>query len=222
VYGSAAETTAGIQSIMVRCDDCHVFSEEMAGPHGAAVGVLIDPEYSQTEYANPTPLASQWAATGTDRVICMKCHPLEWDYETSPTVTPKANPVHARHFYYSHRYHGDYDPNDPAHGDEEIYHGANCIDCHVRVPHAWKRPRLLTRTMEASGAVDPSPDEWPYVFSDHWGLQGIVLEDHDGAERMSSGSCAVGDCYGSDVREYSGHPSHPRPSMMPTGTVIWP
>ncbi|GAB4279193.1 MAG: hypothetical protein Kow0056_12230 [Coriobacteriia bacterium] len=217
VYGAAAETTEGIMGIHVRCDDCHVIPEEAAGPHGAAVKVYIDPEYSQTEYANPTVLANQWAATGTDRVICMKCHNMQW---VDGVSTPGGNAVHSRHYFYSHRYDPPYDPDDPTHGDEPLYHGAKCIDCHVRIPHAWKRPRLLVRTIGSPGnpADSSGADSFPYVRRDHDGLLGIVLKDYDGAASYSSRSCAVGGCYGRDARTRG----HPKPSDLSTDTVLWP
>ena len=39
--------------------------------------------------------------------------------------------------------------------------GEKCIDCHVRIPHAWQRPRLLVRTVVTTDGVEP--DAYPYV-----------------------------------------------------------
>ena len=44
----------------VSCDDCHVLPAGMAGPHGSAVSIWMDPAYSQTEYANPSRTLSQF------------------------------------------------------------------------------------------------------------------------------------------------------------------
>lgn len=95
----------------VYCNDCHV-STNANGPQGASVPMPIDPAYSQTAYNTPT-TGSQWSATGTNRVVCLKCH-----------LAGGNNP------------HGN-------HSGRAIGNGGACTDCHNRYPHAWKRPRLL-------------------------------------------------------------------------------
>lgn len=202
VFGPSAETTEGIQHIALTCEDCHIIPPDMVGPHGAAARAYIDPEYSQTEYANPTTMASQWEATGSQRVVCLKCHSMN----RGDGVAPGGNALHGRHAWYQHR--------NPPVGTPE-YYGAKCIDCHTRVPHAWRRPRLLVRTHVNSDGVEP--DIFPYVRRDHEGLLGIVLRDYDGSEMMGSANCAVGGCYSTSTPT-----RHPKPSMMPTSTVLWP
>jgi hypothetical protein len=209
VFGTATvATTETIKEIMIGCDDCHVIPDSAKGPHGAAVRVYIDPEYSQTEYANPTWNAYQWSATGTDRVICFKCHPMDY---ASGESTPGGQPLHYRHANYNEFGHGHYTPDQPN------YWGSKCVDCHVRIPHAWQRPRLTVRTVETT--LQPVADQPPYVREDHQGLLGILLKDQTTHTRyMSSSSCATGDCYTSP--RILGR--HPLPSSLPTDTLYWP
>ncbi|MRR11208.1 hypothetical protein EG835_01670, partial [bacterium] len=119
----SADTTAQITAMTVRCDDCHSMPDAMRGPHGAAVRVYIDPDYSQTAYTQPPALSSQFEATGTDRVVCMKCHPMQAAYPPSvpTTITPGGHYVHAAHARHTERY----EVGDPTR------YGEKCIDCHV-------------------------------------------------------------------------------------------
>ena len=195
----SVEGTSAIQHLKVTCDDCHDMPENMAGPHGASVHVGIDPEYSQTEYADPTSDAYQFAATGTDRVVCMKCH----DLDAIDGDTPGGAPLHARHVR-----HDDLPPSDVHH------YGEKCIDCHTRIPHAWKRPRLLIRTVDTADGA--SLDEFPYVRDGHTGLLGIVLRDFESPTDLRSRHCATGGCH-------PGHSPtrHPIPSEIPDASY-WP
>lgn len=203
VFGAAAiSTTAGIQALRVGCDDCHVMPEGMAGPQGAAVKVLIDPAYSQSEYANPTPLASQFSATGTRRVVCFKCHTIAAG-SVPGTTAPGGHRVHAAHD--EHLNFPDYNP---------VRYGEKCIDCHVRIPHAWKHQRLLIRTIETTDGV--VPDTEPYVQPGHDGLVGIVLRDYLAPMDMRSRHCINGGCHGRHSVT-----SHPMPSDVPTA-ALWP
>ncbi len=198
----ATETTESIQHIRMRCDDCHMLSPEMNGPTGSPVPIAIDPEYSQTEYANPTRDQSQFTATGTKRVVCFKCHQV-YVGGVAGSNSPGGASLHGRHV--SH-------PNlgvSSAH-----YNGEACIDCHVRSPHAWRRPRLLIRTVVATDGA--TPDAPPYVMQGHDGLLGIRLRSFDPQTQLRSGSCVTGGCHPS-----SSPNRHPRPSNVPTATY-WP
>jgi len=196
--GQDVEGTSAIQRVKVTCADCHAMPENMAGPHGASVHMGIDPAYSQTEYANPTDDAYQFSATGTDRVVCMKCHNME-----AGTTDPGGAPLHTRHVR-----HDDLPPSNVHH------YGEKCIDCHVRIPHAWKRPRLLVRTVETTDGA--APDVFPYVPEDYEGLAGIVLQSYSTSSELRSRYCATGGCH-------PGHSStrHPLPSEIPTA-AYWP
>ena len=94
------------------------------------------------------------------------------------------------------------------------YNGETCIDCHVRIPHAWKRPRLLIRTVVTTDGA--TPDAFPYVLPGHDGLLGIRLRSFDPQTQLRSGSCVTGGCHPA-----SSPTRHPRPSDVPTATY-WP
>ena len=197
------DSTQAIQHISVSCDDCHVVPASATGPQGAAVSISIDPKYSQTEYANPTPAAVQFEAKGSERVICFKCHQLDVGGIEGSTK-PGGAALHARHVK-----HLGFDPvTNPR------YYGEKCVDCHVRIPHAWKRPRLLIRTVVTTDGA--SPDEYPYVRRGHDGLVGIRLRSFTSPTDLRSGSCATGGCHAS-----TSPARHPRPSDIPTATY-WP
>lgn len=185
----SVDTTSEIQSMTVRCDDCHIMPSGMTGPHGAAAKVYIDPAYSQTNYANPPEMTSQFSATGTERVVCIKCHPMN----SSATSVPGGHYVHQNHIRHTARY----QPSDPT------YYGEKCIDCHTRIPHAWKRPRLLVRTAETTGGV--TADQYPYVRDGHQGLVGIQLRSFETTSDLRAADCATGGC--NDTHNVLWHPN---------------
>jgi hypothetical protein len=198
----SVDTTVGIQHITITCQDCHVFPDGIAGPQGASVKVRIDPAYSQTEYANPAFGKFQFNATGTDRVICYKCHNI-YVGANEGTSTVGGNPIHN-----SHKGHTRYLTTNPQ------YYGDKCADCHLRIPHAWKRPRLLIRTVVTTDGA--APDAYPYVRYGHNGLKGVRLMDMDGLTTTQyRASCVAGSCYPNTPT------SHPTPAMVP-GYSYWP
>ena len=200
---TSLDTDAEIQHVSIECSDCHVMTGASAGPQGAAARIHIDPEYSQTEYANPTADASQFKATGTARVICAKCHTLLAG-SVEGTSAPGGAALHARHVQ-----HLNYDP-----ATNPRYWGEKCVDCHVRIPHAWKRPRLLIRTVMASDSAQV--DAYPYVARDHDGLVGMRLRSFVEPNDLKSGSCVTSGCH-----PKSSVNRHPEPSDVPTATY-WP
>lgn len=198
--GSLA-TVDDIRHATVGCDDCHVLGNS-AGPHGSAVPIAIDPAYSQTEYANPSRgLSSQFGATGTDRVVCMKCHTLLFG-SVAGTTTPGGAPVHLQHARHA-----------GAPANHPLRYGEKCVDCHVRIPHAWRSPRLLVRTVP--GADRPA-DSFPYIERGHQGLAAVRLKDISGSAELTKRDCATGDCHG-----FHSATNHPWPSDIPTATY-WP
>ena len=197
------DTTSAIQHVSMGCSDCHSMAGGLAGPHGAAVGIRIDPAYSQTEYANPSSGASQFKATGAKRVICAKCHTVLAG-SIDGTTTPGGAALHSRHVE-----HRSFDA-----ATDDRYFGEKCIDCHVRIPHAWKRPRLLIRTVETTDGAET--DAFPYVAKGHDGLVGMRLRSFVGPRDLRSGSCVTGGCH-----PRSSTYRHPRPSDIPTATY-WP
>ena len=64
-------------------------------------------------------------AAAHDKLDCAKCH------DTGTAFLGATNSVH-----------GQSDHQGPVNG--------KCINCHVRVPHGWKRPRMLAYTTDAA------------------------------------------------------------------------
>jgi len=197
------DSTSAIQHIDVKCSDCHNMAQNPAGPQGAAVRISIDPAYSQTEYANPTDGYSQFKATGTKRVVCAKCHSV-FSGSVAGTTAPGGSALHARHVE-----HLAFNP-----ATNPRYYGEKCIDCHVRIPHAWKRPRLLIRTIVTTDGAQG--DVFPYVAKSHDGLLGVQLRSFIEPSDLRSGSCVTGGCHANSSAN-----RHPRPSDVPTATY-WP
>jgi len=111
--------------------------------------------------ATAAPLITRTDGTkGASAVICAKCHDLEnrkraydpGQGETSLTVGTSgqlydtvegANTAH------------------DSHHQDDVNGSAQCVNCHIGVPHGWKVPRLL---------VDTEEDVAPYNDPDHLGL----------------------------------------------------
>lgn len=211
--GWSVSTTAGIQAAHVTCSDCHDMPSAMTGPQGAAVTIYITPGYSATEYSNPT--------TGT----------FQFDpYNVDPTHTP--NPVGYKpvicykcHTIFSGSIPGTLGVGGTARHDLHKWHTAGamaayCTDCHVAIPHAWNRPRLLLRT--ATNATDTAPlDSWPYASGKRPGLLGLKLQSIVGNSGPSRSGCAVGPggCHDNPPTAAS----HPSPAAgQTTGWSYWP
>jgi hypothetical protein len=129
---------------VIKCVDCHTgMSTPVAGPHGAASAKwLIDPNYPasyemgvlshltdsgmlvRTSLVDTTTASLMDASNAGNQyaMICAKCHDL---YNVGTGITGTSNTAHGSHHY---------DRNDGT---------ADCISCHVAIPHGWKRPRLL-------------------------------------------------------------------------------
>lgn len=202
VFGSGL-SSGDIRELRVTCADCHVVPAGMNGPHGSAVRVWIDPHYSQTEYSDPSGgTTSQFEATGTKRVVCFKCHTIAAG-SVPGTDSPGGAYVHAQHA--EHPGFPDYNP---------VRWGEKCIDCHVRIPHAWRHQRLLVRTLETSDGVPA--DTYPYVARGYDGLRGVILEDFSATGGPPPSACVTGGCHGRHNDR-----SHPMASDVPTAS-LWP
>jgi hypothetical protein len=81
---------------------------------------------------------------GANAVICAKCHDLE-NFNYNSWAVEGANTAHDSHH-------------------QDVTGGvAQCVSCHIAIPHGWKRPRLL---------VDTAVDSYPYVSNDEMGNSG--------------------------------------------------
>jgi len=174
---------------IITCQDCHT-GLNAAGPHGAAQNWGLDPAYpgdysyaeltkyvtcnsqyastdmsepNRTKYLTPlsvsgismrsaltssAPLISRTDGTkGANAVICAKCHDLEnvslaADNGTAYDSVEGANTAH------------------DSHHQDQLDGSAQCVNCHVGVPHGWRAPRLL---------VDTDTDAAPYLDPQHLG-----------------------------------------------------
>jgi hypothetical protein len=97
------------------CTDCHTSGPGAAmGPHGSSSKYVLDPAYTGDYDTANLDLTKPDGMSS--QIICAKCHSL----------TDRSDSLHGV----------DYLSSNP-HG------GMRCISCHIRVPHGWKRPRLL-------------------------------------------------------------------------------
>lgn len=157
---------------MLTCTSCHT-NESVGlakGPHGGSVQWMLDPAYpidwkTAGLYGGGIGI-STGAASDATGVICAKCHDLY----------PDSNDAHARSRHYRT-------------AGTPVY----CIDCHIKIPHGWKRPRLL-----GSATLDP-----PAYQTRSTGLDKVAAnEDHTlqgGAVRWSSSSCDTNGCRHNDA-----------------------
>jgi hypothetical protein len=243
-------TDAGIKNAHVTCSDCHWYGEsdaEAVGPQGAAVKIQIDPNYSQTEWATPTthtipfdpynvandPLrGGPGARVGTHPdnppgykpVICYKCHTVFSGYGqgSSPgTVGVGGAPPHS-----THKWHGSASDWTTVAANPRF--SAKCAECHLRIPHAWRRPRMLISTLSTDPVTGAfTGDTFPYVLPGNYGQKGMkrsqngIVVNYNG--NSSSGTnrpnCATGGCYSGS----STPTSHPQPALGQTaGWQFWP
>lgn len=130
--------TAGVGQTMY-CADCHG-SEAITGaqgPHGSAALFILKgaPGGGQTYW--PTNASGAYFELGgtVTGLFCLNCHP-----NLNSTTSPNSNTLHRQ----------------SAHRGV----GATCIDCHVRVPHGSKIPRLLITNTGGLPARLKDPNAW--------------------------------------------------------------
>lgn len=122
---------------MVICSDCHTY-EGATGPHGAAMTISLGDGSGQ--WSGPWSGGTSGAIlansgdgigpTSGSRPICAKCHSI---------------------------YNGNWGNNSHSEHVGRGTQGAYCTQCHLRVPHAWKRPRLLARYQtDPEAYLDPA------------------------------------------------------------------
>ncbi len=110
-------------TMVVRCVDCHGSVSGTTGPHGASMTVKIASGYNNN-YSSGGAYLNSASPYIQGNPICAKCH--------QTTNIRASNNVHSRS-----------DHNGSTDG--------RCINCHVKIPHAWKRPRLI------GYRTDPAP-----------------------------------------------------------------
>jgi hypothetical protein len=108
----------------------------------------------------PALLASRLAAQGladattpgTNGVICAKCHKL-FDFDNAYTA---GNYVGGSHGYGFNNTTGIGNDSNTAHASHhwDLNNGAaDCVSCHIGMPHGWTRPRLLVNSFDGTYTV---------------------------------------------------------------------
>lgn len=158
--GFTMSTTANLPvTHPVRCSDCHGSMSGATGPHGGSVTVKIASGYVGGFSTGDTYLAGTTAprirsVSGAGTPICAKCH--------DQTAFVTGNAVHNRT------------------GDHAGTTDGKCINCHVKTPHAWKRPYLI------GYITDPAPYQSLLVRS--------IAAKTTSPSTWSSGNCYLSGC----------------------------
>jgi len=90
------------------------------------------------------PASNYSAGDITGKFICQKCHKLVNPYQGITSAANNSRNNNLNYIGYSNEVHMEH------HGNV-ITGAANCISCHIAIPHGWVRPRLLVY------ASDPAP-----------------------------------------------------------------
>lgn len=145
---------------MMTCTSCHTNSTAAAkGPHGSSAQWLIDARGSATVADwKTTYLSNTTNGMSNTTNICAKCH----------TSLLSVNDVHAE-------------------GSHQGSTDGRCNNCHVGIPHGWKRPRLIGYT------TDPAP--YKTIAG---GLEGIVVDDESPTGWSQTSDCLDAGCYGNE------------------------
>jgi len=131
--------TAGVGQTMY-CSDCHgaTATTGAQGPHGSAAKFMLkgSPSGAQTYWPTDASGTAYYELGGTlTGLFCLNCHP-----NLNSTVSPNSNTLHRNG---NHR-----------------GQGFACIDCHVRVPHGGKIPRLLITDTAGLPSRLKDPNAW--------------------------------------------------------------
>jgi len=133
----------------VTCSDCHTSESvgQAKGPHGSSAPFMIDSKYDG-DYK--TAMLDFTKPTGvTENIVCLKCHVLN----------RQTNNAHGTNGYFGGAY--------------AVHSNTPCVACHIRIPHGWKRPRLIGYT------DDPAPYRSGYDWWGWEGLTGISMRSHN-------------------------------------------
>jgi predicted CXXCH cytochrome family protein len=150
------------------CTDCHSSKApgEARGPHGSTAKYMLDPDYSgdwegaMLDWHSPN-------GTSPSNLICTKCHTF------SANTGPGFNNVHSWGGVLGAVHTADT--------------GTHCVECHVRIPHGSKRPRLL------GYYSDPAPYA-AVAQGNSKPLFAITLKSHNPTDYQTwrGSDCAVG------------------------------
>ncbi|TLM99251.1 MAG: hypothetical protein FDZ75_00520 [Actinobacteria bacterium] len=137
---------------MVWCSDCHGDVSGATGPHGAGMTVNYATGYDNS-YSTGV-LYNNAGSMSNTTALCNKCHVSNIGY----------NNVHTT---------GNHQGNGATSG--------RCTACHIKVPHAWKRPRLIGYT------TDPAP----YTTTGLTGINQTPTRTLTGWTQANCGGCGT-------------------------------
>jgi len=188
------------QSVL-KCTDCHTGAAGGAqGPHGASSQFLLDERWNKRDWKDVT-IHNMTQVTGPNAYICAKCHYMGNAAATGQLTTALPNTAagmqqDARpattstglklvHFYAT------------AVGSNSSHSEANytlrCGQCHIAIPHGWKRPRLLVSVGDDygtpycwQGVSAPSDSSTNYNNRAGWNRMGTNLSRTNPAAAWSS------------------------------------
>lgn len=155
---------------MFTCTGCHTNSTADAkGPHGSNAQWIIDPAYGRNWetvglYDAGTYGMGYVSGTGTGDatdVICAKCHDLNGADNASWASNVHGGSSHAI-----------------THTDHKY-----CVNCHIKIPHGWMRPRLL------GYATDPADYATTNNGGTSYPLVGFEVASHTLSGGQSQWSC---------------------------------
>jgi predicted CxxxxCH...CXXCH cytochrome family protein len=130
--------TAGVGATMF-CADCHGSESNVGaqGPHGSASTFILKGTSAGAQTYWPTNASGNYYELGgtVTGLFCLNCHP-----NLNSTTSPNSNTLHRNS---NHR-----------------GNGFACIDCHVRVPHGGKIPRLLITNTGGLPSRLKDPNAW--------------------------------------------------------------
>ena len=163
--------TGWSMSSRVHCNDCHSSGTSAVGPQGASVKYGLAYRTGTTQYA--AGYAAGVSPYIYDNVGKTMSGKAGMTFQAPATTTALCGKCHLDVA-------GQYHDANNSHEDNAA---APCTACHLRIPHAWKRPRLLRRV--AGGTVLGQPqDAMPYANPSS--TQGVISM---GQGAYSGGTC---------------------------------
>ena len=98
------------------------------------------------------------------RFICQKCHKLVNPYQ-GLAIAGNGRGFRSNNFNYV----GFSNEVHMGHHGDMITGAANCVSCHIAIPHGWVRPRLLVYSTDPAPYVGAQPSNWALGTSSAYG-----------------------------------------------------
>ena len=140
---SALPITGLTENSVLKCTDCHSGMQGTPkGPHGSTTKYMLDAGWNSREWKT-VQLQTMGNTTGANAFICAKCH---W---MGPTAAPASGTAANGGLGNIHW--------QICTTSSHSHFVLTCGNCHIAIPHGWKRPRLLMSAEDDAGT--------PYVMS---------------------------------------------------------